>query len=178
MNAHNATCRIYVASLSDYNAGRLHGAWLDCDGKTADELQDEVNAMLAKSPEPVAEEYAIHDHEGFGHGLIEEYTPLSDVAAIVDVLERADDPDALLEFCEYFAADLTEADTLERFEDAYCGQWDGETEFAENLADDLGFLADVPDTIRFYFDYNAFARDLFLDGYTRTESGYVFYDYA
>ena len=41
--------RIYVASLSDYSAGRLHGVWIDCAGKTEDALWDEVRAMLAAS---------------------------------------------------------------------------------------------------------------------------------
>ena len=45
--------RIYVASLSDYNAGRLHGTWLDADVEAAD-LAEGVQAMLASSPEPGA----------------------------------------------------------------------------------------------------------------------------
>lgn len=44
--------RIYVASLSDYNAGVLHGCWIDCDGKDADDIQAEVSAMLRKSRFP------------------------------------------------------------------------------------------------------------------------------
>lgn len=52
--------RIYVASLSDYNAGRLHGSWLDAN-QPVDQLNDGVQAMLASSTEPLAEEYAIHD---------------------------------------------------------------------------------------------------------------------
>jgi len=52
--------RIYVASLSDYNAGRLHGAWIDAT-QDADEIEAEVQEMLAASPEPIAEEWAIHD---------------------------------------------------------------------------------------------------------------------
>src|SRR5436189_4774564 len=59
------TPRIYAATLSDYNAGRLHGAWIDAD-QDPEELQAEIDAMLAKSAEPVAEEWAIHDYEGFG----------------------------------------------------------------------------------------------------------------
>lgn len=41
--------RIYVASLADYNAGRLHGEWIDAH-QTADELHSAVTAMLAASP--------------------------------------------------------------------------------------------------------------------------------
>lgn len=44
------TPRIYVASLSDYNAGRLHGEWIDAT-QELDDIWAEIHAMLAKSPE-------------------------------------------------------------------------------------------------------------------------------
>ena len=34
--------------------------------KEPDEIRAEVEAMLSGSPEPIAEEWALHDHEGFG----------------------------------------------------------------------------------------------------------------
>jgi antirestriction protein len=54
-----------VASLSDYNAGRLHGVWLDAN-REPEELQASINMMLAASDEDVAEEFAIHDYEEWG----------------------------------------------------------------------------------------------------------------
>ncbi|KDA00755.1 antirestriction protein ArdA, partial [Hyphomonas oceanitis] len=50
--------RIYVACLAAYNNGRLHGCWID----TTDphEVWQQVREMLAASPEPDAEEWAIH----------------------------------------------------------------------------------------------------------------------
>lgn len=44
------TPRIYVASLSDYNAGTLHGEWIDAT-QELDDIWAEINAMLAASPE-------------------------------------------------------------------------------------------------------------------------------
>ncbi|MGW0019942.1 antirestriction protein ArdA [Rhodococcus sp. NPDC003382] len=73
--------RIYVASLADYNAGRLHGAWLDAGRDPAD-LQADIRAMLAAAPEPGAEEYAIHDYEGFGEARIYEHDSLELVSRI------------------------------------------------------------------------------------------------
>src|SRR4051794_22832572 len=67
--------RIYVASLSDYNAGRLHGTWIDTN-QTVEEVGGEITAMLALSPEPGAKEWAIHDHEGFGPYHVGEYESL------------------------------------------------------------------------------------------------------
>ena len=189
--------RIYVASLSDYNAGRLHGVWIDCDGKDADELQVEVNAMLRESGYPnvsvecldcaegylpmpcdgcagsgvvpSAEEYAIYDHEGFGD-LIDEYTSLKDVADIVGALETVDNADALKEFAEAFGYHITEA--AYNFDNAFHGYWRSKRAFAEEYIDSDGLLTGVG-YLAAYFDYDAFARDLFMD-YTMTESGYVF----
>ncbi len=57
--------RIYVADLAAYNNGKLHGVWINaCDDLEV--IQKQINEMLESSPERFAEEYAIHDYEGFG----------------------------------------------------------------------------------------------------------------
>lgn len=71
--------RIYVASLSDYNNGHLHGCWIRA-AQPPERIYDEIHQMLAASPSPSAEEWAIHDHEGFG--------PLSLDAESIDAISR------------------------------------------------------------------------------------------
>ena len=71
--------RIYVACLAAYNNGYLHGAWIDVD-QDADEIRDEISAMLARSPIKGAEDYAIHDYEGFEGVTIKEYAGIESVA--------------------------------------------------------------------------------------------------
>ncbi|MCG8594183.1 MAG: antirestriction protein ArdA, partial [Kiloniellales bacterium] len=39
------TPRIYVACLAAYNAGHLHGCWIDAI-QDAEDIQDDINAML------------------------------------------------------------------------------------------------------------------------------------
>ena len=56
--------RIYVACLAAYNNGVLHGRWIDA-ARGEDHIWEETRAMLAASPIPDAEEWAIHDYEGF-----------------------------------------------------------------------------------------------------------------
>nr|WP_256930725.1 antirestriction protein ArdA [Pseudomonas sp. ABC1] len=56
--------RICVADLAAYNAGHLHGVWIDAM-QELDDIQAQVDAMLAASPVGGMEEYAIHDFEGF-----------------------------------------------------------------------------------------------------------------
>ena len=57
--------RIYVACLASYNAGTLHGEWIEAS-QSADEIHKEIQSMLRRSREPIAEEWAIHDYEYFG----------------------------------------------------------------------------------------------------------------
>ena len=79
--------RIYVACLAAYNNGKLHGAWIDAT-QDLDDIQDQINQMLADSPEPDAEEYAIHDYEGFdGYGL-SEYEGIQSVHEIACFIEE------------------------------------------------------------------------------------------
>lgn len=47
--------RIYVADLAAYNAGHLHGIWIDATLEL-DEIQARVSAMLEASPVKGAEE--------------------------------------------------------------------------------------------------------------------------
>lgn len=82
---------IYVASLTDYNNGIIHGVWIDATLDPA-AVQRLITVMLATSPltrltgEP-AEEWAIHDHEGFGDVEIDPHEDLEDVHALAVVAE-------------------------------------------------------------------------------------------
>jgi antirestriction protein len=155
--------RIYVASLSDYNAGRLHGVWLDAD-QDAVQLAEEVHGMLASSPEPFAEEYAIHDYEGFGRVQIGEYESLARVAALArGIVEHGE------AFAAWASLDSSTDPSLDRFEEAFRGTWASVEDYAEELLADLGaaeFLSIVPDWLDPYvrLDSKAFARDLLLSG--------------
>lgn len=151
--------RIYVASLSDYNAGRLHGSWLDA-AVSLEELHDGVQLMLSSSPtDPRAEEWAIHDYEGF-HGLrLSEWEPLERVSLVGR---------GIAEYGEAFAAwvgnDSVPTEELDRFTDCYLGRWDSVEDYARALLDDLGVDTDAigPEWLQSYvrLDVEAFARDL------------------
>lgn len=152
------TPRIYVASLSDYNAGRLHGRWIDAD-QDAESIWEEVKEMLAESKEPIAEEWAIHDYEGFGPVRVDEWDSFERLANIgIGISEYGE---AFGAFIEYTGNDDA---TLEDFEDAYRGDWDNLEDFAAELVDDLGYFHEAPDVLQTYFDYERFARDLELGG--------------
>ena len=141
--------RIYVADLAEYNNGNLHGVWIDCEGKDAEDLQSEVSAML----KPGNEEFAIHDHEGLGS--IGEYTPLSEIAELAELVEKHGA--AFIAYADHVGGTEYARDS---FEEAYMGEWDNEQAYAEDYFDQT---MGVPDHLVAYIDYDKFTRDLFID---------------
>lgn len=164
--------RIYVASLSDYNDGRLHGAWLDAAAEP-DELTEGVTAMLARSPMPGAEEYAIHDYEGFGPLRLGEYEDLATISQIGQGI--ATHGPAFAHWASVCGTD--DRDELGRFDDVYLGHWDSIEDYAEELLDDLGIddliERNIPDSLQGYVtvDTEGFARDLEYSGDVTTSEG-------
>lgn len=63
---------------------------------------------------------------------------------------------------------------VDSFRDSYMGRYDSENDCAEQLIEDCGMLANVPEYIARYFDTQAFARDLFMSDYYMAHGGYVF----
>lgn len=171
--------RIYVASLSDYNAGRLHGAWLEA-AQSVEELEAGIGQMLAASAEPGAEEWAIHDSEGFNGLHIDEHEGLGFVARLGQGIAEHG-----LAFA-HWAQLVSEPEELDRFEEAYLGRFESTAAYVEELAAETGInecleqLA-VPESLRPYvtFDVEGYARDLELSGDIATvasEEGFdVFY---
>ena len=64
-------------------------------------------------------------------------------------------------------------DSISDFEEDYEGEYDSEEEFAEYIVKECYDLDKMMGNLAFYFDYKAFARDLFLSDYI-FEDGYVF----
>ncbi|MDO8954435.1 MAG: antirestriction protein ArdA, partial [Gammaproteobacteria bacterium] len=85
MSNNNLEPKIYVACLAAYNSGHLHGAWIDAS-QDIDSIYGELKAVLASSPIPNAEEWAIHDYEEFGGIRIDEYDSIETVKALADFI--------------------------------------------------------------------------------------------
>lgn len=150
--------RIYVACLAAYNNGKLHGEWIDA-AQDADAIKEEIAAMLKASPEPNAEEYAIHDHEGFGGYSVGEYTSIDEIAEIAALL--AEHGEVFGKLLDY-AGDVEPAKRY--MEDGYHGEWDSLQAYAENYLEETGRLDAIPENLRYYFDFEKYARDLEMGG--------------
>lgn len=122
--------------------------------------------MLAESPEGFAEEYAIHDYEGFDGYALSEYEGFERVQKIACFIDEY--PDFGWELLNNFGGDLEEARTAT--EDNYCGCYKSLADFAEELTEDT---TQIPENLAYYIDYERMGRDMELNGDIFTlETGY------
>jgi len=164
--------KIYVASLSDYNAGRLHGVWIDLREYTSeDEVWDEIHAMLARSKEPPAEEWAIHDYEGFYGLRLSEWEPIARLVNLAAMLDEHGE--AFAAWVDLVGMPDDESFDEDEFLEAFVGEYDSVKDWAgEQLEDVLDLLrgatsdtySDVCDTLGRYLDAEAFAHDAEVGG--------------
>jgi antirestriction protein len=84
---------------------------------------------------PSAEEWAIHDHEGYPDGVIGEYTSFSEIAAIEEVLDELHDGEmeAFLVYASNQGGNLKDV-SVDSFREAYRGEWSSHADFAYDFA--------------------------------------------
>ena len=107
---------------------------------------------------------------------------ISDYDSLEDFLEACrelheDEEAPFLAWVEYHGWDIKKDPdrAVDTFRDQYCGEWESERAYAEQLFDEL-YLHEIPEHLQSYIDYEAFARELFMDGYDYVD-GYVFRTY-
>jgi len=168
--------KIYVACLASYNNGILHGEWIEATSD-AGAMRKQVDAMLKASPSPDAEEFAIHDTDGID--LASEYVGLQAVADKIALIEEFENEfgDDAAEVIEAFEGcfGIGQATDAGRVRDAYCGQYESALDYAYEFVNSTGMLHDVPESLRMYFNYEAFARDLFIKNVSMGIDGHVFH---
>ncbi len=152
-----------MASLSDYNAGRLHGAWLEATD--IQQVRAGVTAMLKASPGGAAEEYAIHDFEGFSRYLPSEFADLELVCAIgAAIVEHGTVFTAYLEHVAFPTDAELVPELVAGFTECYHGAYESVEAWAEQYLEDTGLLQQVPESLRGYLDLESWADDAELNG--------------
>ena len=147
--------RIYIADLAAYNTGILHGVWIDATDDLND-IQAQINTMLASSPVEDSEEYALHDYEGFDGIRFSEWESLQDLHDVACFIEEHGKLGA--ELFNHFN-DLKE--TKRALEDHYHGEFTSLSDYAENFTSDT---TDIPEHLKPYIDYEAMGKDWEMSG--------------
>ncbi len=148
--------RIYVACLAAYNSGYLHGCWIDATLEL-DVIWDQVKVMLAESPVEDAEEYAIHDYEGFGGYGLGEYEGIERTHELACFIEEF--PALAGELLNHFGGSLDDA--RKAVEDQYSGCYSSLADYAQEWTENT---SEIPSSLEFYIDYERMGRDFELSG--------------
>ncbi|EAY3097769.1 DUF1472 domain-containing protein [Salmonella enterica subsp. enterica serovar Typhimurium] len=157
---------VYVGTWHKYNCGSIAGRWFDLT--TFDDERDFFAACRALHQDEADPELMFQDYEGFPGNMASE---CHINWAWVEGFRLARD-EGCEEAYRLWVEDTGETD-FDTFRDAWWGEADSEEAFAVEFASDTGLLADVPETVALYFDYEAYVRDLFLDSFTFID-GHVF----
>lgn len=164
----NATApAVYVGTYHKYNCGSIYGKWFDLtDFDDEDEFLTSYRELHAGEEDP---EFMFQDWEGFPSQFASESSVNWEFVAAFKQAQEAGRADAFVAWAGYTG----ECD-YNAFDDACYGEAESEEDFACELVEEHGLMNEMPESLRCYFDYEAYARDLFSSGYV-LHDGYVFY---
>lgn len=157
--------RIYVVSLADYVDGELHGTWIDV--ADVDGMHAAIADMLASSPAAAAtgeraEEYAIHDYDGFYGYRVEEFESIDHLAELMQVAEFNRDHYGMAVWATFaYAADT--GDDPRNAAGGYYGEFGSRDEFDTAMVDSWVDYSGIDEALTCYLDTDAIARDMAYD---------------
>lgn len=160
---------VYCGTYRKYNEGSIFGAWLDiAKFDDYDEFIDVCRQLHADEEDP---ELMFQDYEGFPESLYCE--SCMGEGTFDKILEYAklddDDKEAFEDYLDY-GHDYD----IERFREAYCGKWNSKEDFAQHIVSECYDIERTMGSLASYFDYEAFARDLFMSDYEMADNNHVF----
>jgi antirestriction protein len=155
------TAKLFVTDYASYNEGLQfkHGHWVDLSQfNDADEFNDYLNEHFEKCNIEYPE-IMFTDFEGFPKKFYSESYDsnlISELFDYLNILKGCFNEEALYEYVNagYDAND---------FDEAYSGRFDSDADFAENLADELGYLDKNVSWPYTCIDWEWAARDLMYD---------------
>ena len=164
-----------LTNLGKYNEGELVYTRLVLPA-TTEEIQTAYDE-IGVADGTMYEEAFISDYETDINGLsISEYASIDELNELAEELENFDEYE-LEAFGAMLDAGLDTDEALQKVQDNEYRLYDGcysMAEGAEMYADETGLLYSMPDELRMYFDFEAYGRDMDINGkFIETDSGYI-----
>lgn len=160
---------LYCGTYGKYNDGNFSGMWVDVS--TFDDYEDFENFCLAIHADEDDPEIMCQDGENIPDSLCCESMGEAEFDKIAKYCELCDEYNvsAVEDFLEFYSPE-----DLDRMHDAYVGVYDSKEDFAEEIVSDCYDIDKIMGSLACYFDYEAFARDLFMGDYHFGSHGTVF----
>ena len=151
---------LYCGTYGKYNSGNFNGMWVNVS--TFDSYDDFINFCKAIHADEEYPELMYQDFANIPDSLYHESMGEEEFNKILEYCELCDDysVEAVDDFLEIFSPE-----DLDRMDDAYMGVYDSEEDFAREIVSDCYDINKMMGSLADYFDYEAFARDLFMGDY-------------
>lgn len=157
---------IWIGNLRKYNEGSLCGDWISLPtDKTSKEIFKDLNINLN------TDEYFIADYESEFNFNRDEYANIDELNKLAKIIDSLDEYDLLL-FQAYTDYDTCSIQELLEIIDYKHIDIEGYvyydcrdmSDVAYQLVEECDLLHDVPNNLKYYFDYEMFGRDLAIEG--------------
>lgn len=165
--------RVYVGTYAKYNEGSIFGKWLDLsDYSYKSAFYNACRELHSDEADP---ELMFQDYENIPSGLVGESWISDNIFAVIGAVSDLNDNEQEA-FYIWLNDGSREIDTddidslIESFRDDYQGAYEDEEDYAYEVVEQC---YDLPEFAKSYFDYEKFARDLFISDYW-FEDGHVF----
>lgn len=151
---------LYCGTYSKYNSGNLRGMWVNIS--TFGSYDDFVNFCCAIHADEECPELMYQDFENMPGSLYHESMGEEEFTNILKYCDLCDDYNvyAVDDFLEFYSPE-----DLDNMHDAYVGVYDSKEDFAREIVSDCYDIEKMMGNLACYFDYEAFARDLFMGDY-------------
>ena len=163
--------KIFISNLKEYNNGKIIGEWvsLPCEG---------LEEVLNKISNNGNDELFISDYETDISNLkISEYDDILQLNEIAEEIDNLSDDEliAFQAYLEQYANNMEQA-----LEEVRQGNYriyyncDNMENVAYQAVNESGLLDGVPEELKVYFDYEAYGRDLSINGtFTQVDDAFV-----
>jgi antirestriction protein len=174
--------RVYITDLSAYNQGFLVGEWIELE-IDEDELNQSIKRILKLGEEAcddgdIHEEYLLTDWEGEEFFQVEEYTDVYELNKEVARFNELDLDDSQKKCVSFLMSEnivLNLDDAIDKSEEVIIYEDFDFEKLSYQIADEIYCLDNYPQFVSNYFDYEALARDLELEGFYHEIDGDIFY---
>lgn len=156
----DTTPRVWIGCLACYNEGRLVGDWHPALGAHEVSAED-----LHGHPTPHEELWCL-DSENIP--VNREMSPV-EANSWGEAFDQVGDDQRAALYAWVASGDYemqgTSGDlpSVGDFQDRYCGEWGSFREYAEQYADDIGLLLDVPEAVTRHFDWDSWTQEMQSD---------------
>jgi len=147
---------LYVGTYEKYNNGSIKGAWLQLEDYS--DKEDFLEACRELHKDEHDPELMFQGYKGFPEAL---YSECGIDNKIFDWIKLDDyEKDIVQLYLDYIDGSADFDTAIE----AYAGNTNTEIEWVEEFVENTGLLAEVPENLKYYFNYKSYLRDLKYGG--------------